>query len=79
MEKKSHSLLYVFPEQKPGWRFTARRSRNAVPASWPRFDRACERKIYKKMYAVDWNFNVELFVNYYKVASYLIRASIAAI
>ena len=33
------------------------------------------RKIYKKMYAVDENFNVDLLVNYQNVASYHFKAS----
>ena len=49
-------------------------SRDAVRASWPRFGRACERKIYKKMYAVDENFDVDLLGNHQKVASYHIKA-----
>ena len=35
-------------------------------------------KIYQKMYAVDESFNVDLLVNYQKVASYHLKASIEA-
>ena len=49
--------------------------KDAVSASWVRSGRAAKRKIYKKMYAVDENCNVDLLVNYQKVASYHIKAS----
>ena len=48
--------------------------KDAGSASWPRSGRACERKIYKKMYAVDENFDVDLLGNHQKVASYHIKA-----
>ena len=53
-------------------------SKDAESASWLRSGRACERIIYQKMYAVDESFNVDLLVNYQKVASYHTKVSIAA-
>ena len=53
-------------------------SKDAESASWLRSGRACERKIYKKMYGVNENFNVELLVNHQNLISYYLKASKAA-
>ena len=67
------------PERKPGWRFTARLSKDAVPASWLRSGRAAKRKIYKKMYTVDEVIVEKSIANHQKVASYYIKASVEGI
>ena len=78
-ENKYDSLLYVSSERKPGWRFTARPSKDAVPASWLRSGRAAKRKIYKKMYTVDEVIIEKSIANYWKVASYYNKASVGGI
>ena len=39
-------------------------SKDAVSASWRFSGRACERKIYKKMYTVEWIIEMVLLVNH---------------
>ena len=45
-------------------RYICRSNKDAVPASWLRFGRAAKRKIYKKMYTVDADFDAGLPVNH---------------
>ena len=56
-------------------RYICKSNKDAVSASWLRFGRTAKRKIYKKTYAVDGKFDVELLVNHQKIASLYIEAS----
>ena len=44
-----------------------------MSASWLRSGRAAKRKIYKKMYASDENFDVKLLVKHFKVFLYILK------
>ena len=54
-------------------------SKDAASASWLRSGRACEHKIYKKMYAVDDIIVEKTDLNYRKVVSYYNKASMEGI
>ena len=60
-------------------KYICRSNKDAESASWFRFCRACERKIYQKMYTVDGSFNTESIANHRKVASYGNKASVGGI
>ena len=54
-------------------------SKDAVSASWLRSGRACEHKIYKKMYAFDKVSVEKSIANYQKVVSYYNKSSVEGI